>query len=251
MEDLNFKLEAFEGPLDLLLLLINKHKIDIYNIPIVLIFEQYMHYIDKMQKTNMDITVEFISMAAELMLIKSKMLLPKPVEETEEDPRKNLVAVLEEHKRMKARAAAMAENYAIYGGRFSKESETFDEIIVLESHNANLLRSAFRRIMRRNNEYNESIIKPEKAIGNLLSYRSVSITGRIYAIMRYLYKNGDTDLNFLILKSVSRSDAIATFVALLELLNTRRLIIVDANEDTGEYDRQDYILRLNKEHNPK
>ncbi|MDD4772120.1 MAG: segregation/condensation protein A [Eubacteriales bacterium] len=238
----------------MLLVLINKHKIDIYNIPIVLIFEQYMLYVDKMQETDMDITVEFISMAAELMLIKSKMLLPKPIEETEEDPRKNLVATLEEHKRMKERAAAMAENYAIYGGRLSKESETFDEIIVLESHNANLLHTAFGRIMRRNNEYNEyneSIIKPEKTIGNLLSYRSISITGRIYGIMRYLYKNGDTSFNFLIFKSVSRSDVIATFVALLELLNSRRIIISDVTENTGEYDRQDYILRLNKEHNPK
>lgn len=76
MDALNFKLETFEGPLDLLLRLISQNEVDIYDIPISLIFDQYMAYLEKMQALNMDIAGEFIAMASELMLIKSKMLLP-------------------------------------------------------------------------------------------------------------------------------------------------------------------------------
>ena len=90
MSDLSFKLEAFEGPLDLLLNLISKNKIDIYDIPIAVILEQYLAYLEEMRKMDMDIAGEFITMAAELMVIKSRMMLPKSVLENEEDPRARL-----------------------------------------------------------------------------------------------------------------------------------------------------------------
>ena len=76
MSDLNFRLEVFEGPLDLLLSLIAKNKVDIYDIPIALILDQYMEYIEQMRQMDMEIAGEFIVVAAELMLIKSRMLLP-------------------------------------------------------------------------------------------------------------------------------------------------------------------------------
>ncbi len=246
MEELNYKLEVFEGPLDLLLRLIIKNKVSIYDIPIVLIFEQYMQYIEKMQAVDMEVTGEFISMAAELMLIKSKMLLPKIAEATEEDPRARLAAALEEYKRMKESAILLSKHYTLYGGRFVKEPEVFDEEIILETHNIKLLQNAFRIIMRRNTENIETSSKPEKTICNLLSYRTVSIAGRIYGIMRHLYKNGDTSFKYIILTSVSRNEIIATFMALLELLGSQRIIISDESEDV-----EDYILHLNKEHNSK
>ncbi|MBE6637697.1 MAG: segregation/condensation protein A, partial [Ruminococcaceae bacterium] len=92
MSDLSFKLEVYEGPLDLLLSLIAKNKVDIYDIPIALILEQYMDYLEQMRLMDMEIAGDFIVMAADLMLIKSRMLLPKPsVEgEEEEDPRAKL-----------------------------------------------------------------------------------------------------------------------------------------------------------------
>ena len=98
------KLEAFEGPLDLLLHLIDKNKINIYDIPIVMITEQYMEYISAMESKDMDIMSEFLVMAATLLNIKSKMLLPKveTLEEEEgEDPRKELVERLLEYKMYK------------------------------------------------------------------------------------------------------------------------------------------------------
>ena len=97
MDELKFSLEAFEGPLDLLLSLINKNKVSIYDIPIALIFEQYTAHPDEMRAMDMEVAGEFIVMAAELMLIKSRMLLPKsPEAEEEEDPRAALAAALAE-----------------------------------------------------------------------------------------------------------------------------------------------------------
>ena len=91
MAEVNLKIEQYEGPLDLLLALISKHKIDIFDIPIAQICDQYNEYLDSMQKMDMEVAGEFIVMAAELMLIKSRMLLPRP--EEGEDPRQVLVDV--------------------------------------------------------------------------------------------------------------------------------------------------------------
>ena len=100
---LSVKLEAFEGPLDLLLHLIDKNKVDIYDIPIVMITEQYMDYIKQMETEDMNVMSEFLLMAATLLDIKCKMLLPAEVNEEgeEEDPRAELVQKLLEYKRYK------------------------------------------------------------------------------------------------------------------------------------------------------
>ncbi len=245
MDELNYKLEAFEGPLDLLLKLITKNKVSIYDIPIVLIFEQYMDYLNQMQAVDMDITGDFISMAAELMLIKSRMLLPKAAETPEEDPRAHLAAALAEYKIMKEKAILLSERYAVSGGRMVKEPETTDEEIILDRHDIKSLKIAFRSMIQRNRESDEAVIKNEKLIGTLLSCRAVSVTGRIYGIMRHLYKNGDTSFKYLLLRSASRSEIIATFMALLELLSSQRIIINGENTDSDDYD---YMLHLNKEH---
>ncbi len=98
---INVKLEVFDGPLDLLLHLIEKNKVDIFDIPIVIITDQYLDYVSQMQERNMDVMSEFLVMAATLLRIKSKMLLPKDEnddEEEEEDPRQELVERLLEYK---------------------------------------------------------------------------------------------------------------------------------------------------------
>jgi segregation and condensation protein A len=108
LEELQFKLESFEGPLDLLLKLIAKNKVEICDIPISLIFEQYMEYIERMRRMDMEIASEFLTMAAELMLIKSRMLLPRQSEE-EEDPRERLAMALLEYKCMKDASVLLKE----------------------------------------------------------------------------------------------------------------------------------------------
>lgn len=111
MSDLSLKLNAFEGPLDLLLHLIEKDKLDIYDIPIVSITEQYIAYLKELQDFDMELASEFLVMAATLLQIKSRMLLPKPPveEEEEEDPREKLIEMLVEYRRIKQSAAALLE----------------------------------------------------------------------------------------------------------------------------------------------
>lgn len=106
MSELSFKTEVFEGPLDLLLHLISKNKVSICDIPISLITDQYFEYISLMQQLDMELGGEFLVMASQLLLIKSRMLLPKN-EEEEEDPRADLADRLEEYKRYKEAAADM------------------------------------------------------------------------------------------------------------------------------------------------
>lgn len=119
-DDLTFHLEIFDGPLDLLLALIAKNKVNIYDIPIALILDQYMEYIHQMDLFNLEVASEFIVMAAQLMVIKSRLLLPKPENEDEEDPRQELVDLLLEYKRAKQTAEVLHELEFTYGGRFEK-----------------------------------------------------------------------------------------------------------------------------------
>ena len=126
MEALTYRLEAFEGPLDLLLSLIQKNKVEISDIPIALICDQYMAYITEAERLDMDLASEFIVMASELMLIKSKMLLPK-AEPEEEDPRAELADALRKYQQAKAAAALLGKAYPTFSGRMVKDT---DEISV-------------------------------------------------------------------------------------------------------------------------
>ena len=112
MQTIQYRLDTFEGPLDLLLALISKNKVNIEDIPISLMCEQYLDYLRQAQEMDMEIASEFIVMASELMLIKSRMLLPRPTEEAE-DPRKVLTDALIRYQQAKAAAVRLAEQYVI------------------------------------------------------------------------------------------------------------------------------------------
>ncbi|MBE6612560.1 MAG: segregation/condensation protein A, partial [Ruminococcaceae bacterium] len=147
-ETMNYKLEAFEGPLDLLLSLIEKNKVQITDIPIALIFEQYMEQLDLMQKMDMEVAGEFIVMASELMLIKSKMLLPKAETETE-DPREKLAAMLAEYQRMKQAAGYLSGQFEQFSGRMVKDSdEVKPDSGKLEAHDAAILQRVMLSMLR-------------------------------------------------------------------------------------------------------
>ena len=122
MEQLTYKLEIYEGPLDLLLDLIDKNKIDIMNIPISLICDQYMEYIEQARAMDLELAGEFIVMASELLYIKSKMLLPR-IEPDEEDPRANLAEALLIYKQAKDAAELLAPMYSSFSGRTEKEED--------------------------------------------------------------------------------------------------------------------------------
>ena len=112
---INYKFELFEGPLELLLSLVDKHKMKIDDIPIDLLCDQYMSYIREAQLYNIDLACEFTYMASELMLIKSRMLLPRDVKK-DEDPRKPLVDAMLEYQKTKLAAAELSDMYGEYGG---------------------------------------------------------------------------------------------------------------------------------------
>jgi segregation and condensation protein A len=119
------KLESFEGPLDLLLHLIRKHEVDIYDIPIALITEQYLEYLGLMEEMDLDVAGEFLVMAATLIHIKSRTLLPRPDPtqedaEAEEDPREVLVRRLLEHQKYKAAAGLLHDRETLRGAQFGR-----------------------------------------------------------------------------------------------------------------------------------
>lgn len=233
MSELSFKLEVFEGPLDLLLSLIAKNKVDIYDIPIALILDQYMEYIEQMQLMDMEVAGEFIVMAADLMLIKSKMLLPKPTVEgvEEEDPRAQLARALIEYKRAKEAAGYLSDQYGIYAGRIAKEPEVLDTRSDLPEHiDIDLLERALQRVLSKNSRLPDLAKESEKAIQRLLSAKVVPVSAKIFTVMRYLRKKGKTDFEDILLTATSRSELIAIFAATLELLKVQRVLMESEDE---------------------
>ncbi len=225
----NYKLEVFEGPLDLLLSLITRNKIDIYDIPISLILDQYMDYLSEMEKMDMDIAGEFIAMASELMLIKSRMLFPKQEDENEEDPRAALSAALIEYKKAKEAAVLLNELFAEYSGRFSKESDTLpqknDE--APEGMDSELLQKAFVRLINRSKLY---AAPPEKVFAPLLKGRVVSVSEKIFSILKRLRIMGKDSFENIILLSENRSELVACFMAILELARAGRITLDEQND---------------------
>lgn len=234
--ELSFHLEIYDGPLDLLLGLITKNKVDIYDIPIAMILDQYLEYLDMMREMDMEIAGEFIVMAADLMLIKSRMLLPKPqIEgEEEEDPRAVLARALIEYKRAKEASVYLHDQYSIYAGRIAKEPEVLDTRSDLPEHiDIDLLSRAMQRALIKNSRLPELARESEKAIRRLLAAKVVPVSAKIITVMKYLRQNGRSNFEDILLTAKSRSELIAIFSATLELLKVQRVIM--ENEDDTVY----------------
>lgn len=222
MEALTYKLDSFEGPLDLLLTLIDKNKVSISDIPIALICDQYMEYITEAQNMDMEIAAEFIVMASELMLIKSKMLLPK-ITEDEEDPRAALADALLRYKQAKEATVIMAPLYATYSGRMIKDT---DEISVdkteVSDQSIDKLLAAMKHIIMQNTV----VEKAEKThFTPLIQKPIVSVELKIIEILDVLGTKRAASLRDLLTGAESRSDLIASFMGILELIKTRRILI--------------------------
>lgn len=228
MDALSYRLEKFEGPLDLLLSLIQKNKVSIEDIPINLICEQYMEYIAQAQALDMELASEFIVMASELMLIKSKLLLPK-VEEDEEDPRAALAEMLIKYQQAKAAAKKLLPQYAKYSGRLEKDTDeiSIDKSFVADQETESLL-IAVRRIIT----YNENRPMPDReTFTPMISKPIVPVEVKIVGILNHMARKKETSLCELLEDSVSLNDMIAIFLGVLELIKTRKILI--AGEDSG------------------
>ena len=224
MDAISYRLEAFEGPLDLLLSLIHKNKMAIDDIKINIICEQYIAYIEEAQRLDMDLASEFIVMASELMLIKSKLLLPR-VEEEEEDPRAALTDALLKYQQAKEGAKKMAALYQKFSGRLEKDTDeiSIDKTFVLD-HEIEALCLAVRRIIT----YNENRPKLEREVFTpMISSPIVPVELKISGIIRRMQKKKVTTLRELLEDSVSLPDMIAIFLGVLELIKIRKILIHD------------------------
>lgn len=243
MEQLVFKIEVYEGPLDLLLSLIAKHKMDIRDIKIALIFEQYMAYVDTMKRMDMEVAGEFITMASELMLIKSKMLLPKQ----EKDPREDLVRVLMEYKAAKDAALWLSEREKDFSGRFEKDTdEVKAEKGTLSDQDVTLLTRALERLLFRMGQKKEGEISaPIDKINPIIKRPIVPISAKIVSVLRYLYRKGSAHFDMLFEAAESRSEIVAIFYATLELLKAGRVAL---RKEVGDITNSNIILIFNYKH---
>ena len=210
---IDIKLDVFEGPLDLLLHLIEKNKVSIYDIPIVEITNQYMEYIREMEKTySMESMSEFLVMAATLLKIKSKMLLPQPEKEEEEDPREELVRRLTEYKMYKYAAEEFKPETVPEEIKYYEEPIRPEEIvgdITLEK-----LNQIFRMVMRRKKDRED----PVRSHFGKIQKEKYKVEDRMDDIRRQI--RGLKKINFRTLLDIQpvKEMVIVTFLAVLELM---------------------------------
>lgn len=228
MEKLSFRLEVFEGPLDVLLYLIAKHKLNIYDIPIAELLSQYLTYLGVMREMDLDVTSEFLEMASRLVQIKSSMLLPKYEGEDGEDPRSELMATLIEYQTCKQMAKSLA---ARAGGFdcFTREPITLEQDLTyrrrhlpVELYEAYL--SAAGKAKRR--------LPPTiSAFRGIVGRKIVTVASRVVHIVRRLISEGKKDWNELFEDATGRSEAVATFLAVLELVKSKKIIVEQEGRD--------------------
>jgi segregation and condensation protein A len=213
------RLENFEGPLDLLLHLIKKQEIDVYDIPISLVTRQYLDYLELMRELDLEVAGEFLVMAATLIHIKSRMLLPRPAPEQEdptEDPREALVLRLIEHQRYKAAAELLHERETVRSAQWHRPDERVAEIAgeqcepELEVDLFSLL-TAFRAVLERAKQRPRVVVPAEQ----------LSIEVRIEQLLARLSETEACGFEDLFADTASRADLIVTFLALLEMIRLK------------------------------
>ena len=235
---LSVKLQVFEGPLDLLLHLIEINKIDIYDIPISLITDQYLEYIHKMQEQNMEIMSEFLVMAATLLRIKSKMLLPAEPknEEVPEDPREELVERLLEHKMYKYMALELKDRHidaskSLFKGRTLPSDMVYEEPPVdLDALVGDMDLQKLHRIFLDVLKRQEDKIDPIRSKYGRIEQEEVSLSDRIDGLLDYGKAHGKFSFRQLLSKKRSKTYVIVSFLAVLELMKSGMIKIIQ--EDT-------------------
>ncbi len=248
METISFRLETYEGPLDLLLTLIQKNKVDISDIPIALICEQYLEYIEAAQKLDMELCGEFITMASHLMLIKSRMMLPRN-EEIKEDPRDDLAFTVLEHARAKALSEILRERYSDYGRRMVKDTDDVspDKTFVKDQDPESLFLAARRVLAYIRTEKDEPIAK----ITPIIKKKIVPVEEKIVGILTHFKKKKSVSLRNVLTDAKSRPELIAIFIGVLELIKQRRIIIVESPEEFTSLHGMNTVFEFNENYVPE
>ncbi|MBQ6819215.1 MAG: segregation/condensation protein A [Clostridia bacterium] len=224
-QSLSFKLETFEGPLDLLLHLIAKNKLNIYDISICDLLEQYMEHIHAWQEQNMEIASEFLEMASRLVYIKSASLLPKP--EEADQLKDQLAGELLEYQTCRQLAAMLAARTEGFDRMVREPAKVEPDQTYLLTHEPPMLAhyylAAVGRGLRR-------LPPPEAHFTPLVKKTVISVSSRIVYVLRHLFGGKKLKLQSLFARSQNRSEAVATFLAVLELIRERRVALDDNDE---------------------
>jgi segregation and condensation protein A len=225
------RLDNFEGPLDLLLHLIKTHEVNIYDIPILLITQQYLDYIELMQEMNLDVAGEFLVMAATLIHIKSRMLLPRPdpaQDDPEEDPRDVLMRRLLEHQKYKAAAELLHERETLRSAQWTRPDGLIAEIAgeapepEIEVDLFSLI-SAFRAVVERAKQRPKVYLPSEQ----------IPIEDRIEQLLARLSETEACGFDDLFEDMKSRAGMIVTFLAILEMIRLKLIRVFQAGPEAG------------------
>lgn len=233
MEKILYKLESFEGPLDLLLHLITKNKVSIYDIPIVEITDQYLDAIAGIEESQLDNTSEFLVMAAQLLYIKSKLLLPKPEEDDEEDPREDLAKRLLEYQKYKEASQELRKQEFWSRYMVFREAEKIEFPIPAydRSHEVDELVEAFNAILRRKIRREKP---PKKAFFGIVGRQKVSVEDMVDKVCKILAKRKRAPFQSMFQKQDSKPEMIATFLAILEMIKLNK-ISADYDEEKRDF----------------
>ena len=227
------KLQVFEGPMDLLMHLIEKNKIDIYDIPIVTITDQYLEYVRQMEHDDMNVTSEFLVMAATLLDIKSRMLLPREEEEEGEegDPRDELVRRLLEYKMFKYMSEELREKNKQAGFTYFKPQDLPKEVLgyvppinyeeLIGDRTAQSLQDVFRDVLKRK----KSRVDPIRSGFGKIQREEISVADKQLYIRAYLESHPHADFREMLELENSKEEIIVTFLVILELMKAQKIKI--------------------------
>lgn len=228
------KLEAFEGPLDLLLHLIEINKVNIYDIPIVEITAQYLEYVQAMQESDLDIISDFLVMAATLLDIKCRMLLPRETDEDgeEEDPRTELVERLLEYKMYKYAALDLKDRQQYAERSFYKkptippEVASYEELPDIQALLSGVILSRLQQVFDFVMKRREDKVDPVRSKFGRIQKEPIKVEDKVLAVMDYGREHRTFDFRELLERQPTRMEIVVTFLAVLELLKMGRLQVL-------------------------
>ncbi|RDY28811.1 segregation and condensation protein A [Romboutsia weinsteinii] len=223
----NIQLQVYEGPLDLLYDLISKQKIDIKDISISEITKQYLKYLDLLEKMDLEITSEFITMASKLLEIKSRYLLYKQKDdEEEEDPRLELMEKLEEYKKFKIASQDIKENVSYINERFyrNKEEIVVDEKIDLDDISIEAIKNILPYIFKVRISEEKTTNNDEK-LNKIVRGRIISVEEKMTELRTILEENQEFMFTKII-NNCDKDEVIATFLSILELIKAKEIVVI-------------------------
>ncbi|HZJ78446.1 MAG TPA: segregation/condensation protein A [Clostridia bacterium] len=236
MKKITYKLDGFEGPMDLLLHLISKHKLDINDIPIFDLIEQYLGYVKQMNNDNMDVASEFLEMAARLVYIKTLSLLP--VHEEADKLAEELRGELTEYRDCKLVAGKLSEQADGFDYLSRKPLEIEPDMTYTRRHEPSELFKAFISAVGKGRR---KLPPPVEVFSGIIAHKIVSVASRVSFVLKRIFNKSRQSFAELFESSESRSEMVATFLAVLALVKAKRITV------NGDTENPEIRIQSNKE----